>query len=113
MCLSIMCIMKLVFIVIDCYGIVVKLLRDYCENPVGRLWLLAAHTSTTRCTTVAANRGVSSESKRRGAALKILVYIYIYISNFIKLFKSPCFTMVGQWLFGPWAAVIRATLGLC
>ena len=66
MCFSIMCIMKLVFIKIDCCDIVVKLLRDYCETPVG-LWLLAAHASTTRCTTVAANRGVSSESKRRGA----------------------------------------------
>ena len=83
-----MCIMKLVFIKIDFCGIVVKLLRDYCETPVG-LWLLAAHASTTRCTTVAANRGVSSESKRCGAALKILVYtslslsmctyVYIYI----------------------------------
>ena len=69
-----MCIMKLVFIKIDCCDIVVKLLRDYCETPVGLLWLLAAHASTTRCTTVAANRGVSSESKRGGAALKMLVY---------------------------------------
>ena len=73
------CIMKLVFVVIDSCGIVVKLLWDYCENPVGLLWLLAAHASTTRGTTVAANRGASSESKRRGAALKILVYIYIYV----------------------------------
>ena len=69
--------MKLVFVVIDSCGIVVKLLWDYCENPVGLLWLLAAHASTTRGTTVAANRGASSESKRRRAALKILVYIYI------------------------------------
>ena len=82
MCFSIMCIMKIVFIKIDCCGIVVKLLRDYYENPAGLLWLLAAHASTTRCTTVAANRGVSSESKRRGAALKILVYIYIYIYEY-------------------------------
>ena len=70
------CIMKLVFVVIDSCGIVVKLLWDYRENPVG-LWLLAAHASTTRGTTVALNRGTGSESKRRGAALKILVYIYI------------------------------------
>ena len=29
------CIMKLVFVVIDSCGIVVKLLWAYCENPVG------------------------------------------------------------------------------
>ena len=79
--------MKLVFVVIDSCGIVVKLLWDYCENPVGLLWLLAAHASTTRGTTVAANRGASSESKRRGAALKILVYIYIYVI-YTYIFKN-------------------------
>ena len=61
------CILKLVLVAFDSCGIVVKLLWDYCENPVGLLWLLAAHASTTRATTVAANRGASSESKRRGA----------------------------------------------
>ena len=73
------CIMKFVFIVIDCCGIVVKLLWDYCANPVGLLWLLAAHASTTRGTIVAANRRASSESKRRGAALKILVYEHSFL----------------------------------
>ena len=86
MCFSMMCIMKLVFIKIDCCDIVVKLLRDYCETPVG-LWLLAAHASTTRCTTVAANRGVSSESKRRGAALKILFYNMILCRGNVHI---PC-----------------------
>ena len=55
-----------------------QVLDSFLLLVVGLLWLLAAHASTTRGNTVATNRAARSESKRRGAALKILVYIYIY-----------------------------------
>ena len=44
-----MCIMKLVFIKIDCCDIVVKLLRDYCERAAVALGSPCVHDSMYHC----------------------------------------------------------------
>ena len=76
------CIMKLVFVVIDSCGIVVKLLWHYSENPVGLLWLLAAlvcfYDSGYHCGSEQGSQ-LRIEAPRSGAEDSSIYIYYLYI----------------------------------